>query len=98
MTEYVARRTSRARVFPVAESGQAVVLDKPTLLHVLPSELRDALQQSDHVFVEASRLQDGTLFLHVWGNGPRDRNGFRWACSYELRGGRLRCGDDRKSP
>jgi hypothetical protein len=98
MTEYVARRTSRARVFPVAESGQAVVLDKPTLLHVLPSELRDALQQTDHVFVEASRLQDGTLFLHVWGNGPRDRNGFRWACSYELRGGRLRCGDDRKSP
>jgi len=98
MTEYVAKKTSRALVFPVDDFAEASVLDKPTLLRVLPAESRDTLEQSDHVFVEASRLEDGILFLHVWGYGPRDRNGFRWSCSYELRGGRVTCPGNRNSP
>ncbi|HMK22218.1 MAG TPA: hypothetical protein VK466_07770 [Terriglobales bacterium] len=91
MTEYVAKKTSRARVFPVAEFGEAVVLDKTTLFHALPAESRDRLEESDHVFVEASHLEGGILFLHVWGNGPHDREGFRWACAYALREGTLHC-------
>ena len=98
MTEYVGKKTSRARVFPVDESGEAFVLDKPSLLRVLPAESRDTLEKSDHVFVEASRVEDGTLSLHVWGYGTHDRNRFRWVCAYELRPGRVTCSESRNSP
>ena len=97
MTEYVAKRTSRARVFPVADFAETFVLDKPSLLRVLPAESRDTLEASDHVFVEASHLEDGTLFLNVWGYGRADRKGFRWVCAYDLRPGRVTCKESRDS-
>jgi hypothetical protein len=98
ITEYVTKKTSRAFVFPVSETGEAVVFDKPTLLRILPAETRITMEESDHVFVEASRIEGGTLFLRVWGYGPRDRKGFRWSCSYELRGGRITCPDNQNLP
>lgn len=97
MTEYVAKKTSRARVFAVADFAEAFVLDKASLLRVLPADSRDTLESSDHVFVEASRLEDGTLFLYVWGYGVRDRKGFRWVCAYDLRPGRVTCEESRNS-
>jgi hypothetical protein len=91
VTQYVSRRTSRALVFPVAGSAEPVLLDQPTLIRLVPIELRPTLQENDHVFVEASRLDGSTLYLDVWGYGQHDANGFRWRCEYALQEGTASC-------
>ena len=95
VTEYMNRRTSRALVFSVTGPEYAVVLDKPTLLHLLPVELRPPLRENDHVFVEASRLEGETLHVRVWGYGQHDAHGFRWRCEYALRTGAVSCSEER---
>jgi hypothetical protein len=84
VTQYLSKRTSRALIFSAASSEDPVVLDVPTLIRFIRVELRAALRENDHVFVEASRLENKTLHLTVWGYGKHDANGFRWRCEYAL--------------
>jgi len=92
VTQY-SRKTSQALVFSADGSQDPVLLDKPTLTHMLPAELRPALRENDHVFVEASRVEEETLYLTVWGYGQHDANGFHWRCQYALREGVVSCGE-----
>ena len=94
ITEYVGKKTSRALVFSAADAIDPVVLDKRTLLRLIPVDLRDTLRENDHVFVEASRVAEQTLHLRVWGFGQHDRSGFRWHCEYAFRKGTVSCRDD----
>jgi hypothetical protein len=94
VTEYVARKTSRAWVFPIAAHDEAVMFDKSTLIRMVPAELRDTLRENDHVFVEASSVQEKALHLRVWGYGLHDACGFRWSCAYDMREGTLSCSND----
>jgi hypothetical protein len=95
ITEYVGKRTSRALVFPLAHLDDAVVLDEPALVHLVPSDLQPTLRENDHVFVEASRIEEGKLYLGVWGYGSHDTEGFRWHCEYALDNGKIVCTEDR---
>ena len=94
VTQYLSRRTSRALVFSAAGSSEPVMLDQPELIRLVPPELRDTLRENDHVFVEASRIEQDLLYLRVWGYGRRDPNGFRWRCEYTLREGTVSCTED----
>jgi hypothetical protein len=67
------------------------MFDKLTLTRLVPVELRPALRGNDHVFVEASRVEENTLHLRVWGYGQHDANGFRWRCEYALHEGAVAC-------
>jgi hypothetical protein len=95
VTQYVTRKTSRALVFSPASGEGPAILDKPTLMRLVPSQLRVALEQNDHVFVEAPRVQEETLYLRVWGYGQHDATGFRWRCEYGLREGGVSCVEER---
>jgi len=97
VTQYVGKRTSRAAVFSVAHPEDPVLLDKPMLIRLVPVELRATLRENDHVFVEASRLEQDTLYLRVWGYGQHDVNGFHWLCEYALREGTVSCGEEPRS-
>lgn len=91
VTQYLSKKTSRVLVFPVDVSQEPVVLDQPGVTQMLPVELRDTLRQNDHVFLEASRLDNAVLYLAIWGYGQHDRSGFRWTCQYALHEGTLAC-------
>jgi hypothetical protein len=95
VTQYVAKRTSRALVFSVTAAEDPVMLDKITLTRLIPAELRPSLRENDHVFVEGARVEHGTLYLAVWGYGQHDANGFRWRCEYSLRQGTASCIEER---
>ena len=95
VTQYLSKKTSRALVFPVASSQDAIMLDQPTLVQLIPPERREFLRDNDHVFVEAWRLEGDTLFLSVWGYGQHDPKGFSWRCNYALQEGTLSCTDGR---
>lgn len=97
VTQYLAKKTSRALVFSTARPDDPVMLDKPTLIRLVPVELRPALRENDHVFIEAWRVEEGRLHLRVWGYGQHDANGFRWRCEYALRGGTVSCNEERSS-
>lgn len=71
------------------------MLDKATLIQLVPAELRPALRENDHVFVEGSRVEQDILHLTVWGYGQRDANGFRYRCEYSLREGSISCLEER---
>jgi hypothetical protein len=91
VTEYVGKRTSRAWVFLAADLDDPVMLDKPTLTRLVPVELRSTLRGNNHVFVEASQVEEDTLHLRVWGYGQHDASGFRWRCEYALVEGAISC-------
>jgi hypothetical protein len=91
VTQYMGRRTSRALVFSAARAGDLVTLDQPVLIGLVPADLRPTLRENDHIFIEASRLEQETLQLKVWGYGQHDPNGFRWNCAYALREGTASC-------
>lgn len=91
VTQYVSKKTSRALIFPLSSEEAPTVLDAPTLGRAIPWERRTFLQQNDHVFVEASRLENDTLQLRVRGYGQHDPQGFRWHCEYKLWNGELSC-------
>ena len=97
VTEYVGKKTSRALVFPLAHLDDPLLLDEPRLAHLVPSDLQPTLRENDHVFLEASRIQTGKLYLRVWGYGSHDAKGFRWQCEYALEGGKTVCTEDRVS-
>jgi len=71
-----------------------VVLDKPTLIRLVPYEMRPALEENNHVFIEASRLEDDVLFVRVWGYGRHDPNGFRWRCQYATWNSATTCAEE----
>jgi hypothetical protein len=91
VTEYVAKKTSRAWVFSATDQRDPILLDKSTLVRLVPHELRATLEENDHVFVEASRTENETVHLRVWGYGSHDAQGFRWTCAYTMREGTLSC-------
>jgi hypothetical protein len=91
ITQYLNQKTSRALVFSAAGPEESVMLDKPTLIRLIPAELRATLRENDHVFVEGSRVEEDTLHVTVWGYGQHDTNGFRWRCQYSLREGGISC-------
>jgi hypothetical protein len=95
VTEYVGKRTSRALVFPLAHLDDPVVLDEPGLVYLVTPDLRPKLRENDHVFLEASRIEGGKVYLRVWGYGAHDPNGFRLRCEYALEDGKTVCKDDR---
>lgn len=95
IAEYVRKRTSRALVFPMVHLDDPVVLDEPGLVRLVPSDLRATLRENDHVFVEASRVEKGKLYLSVWGYGAHDTKGFRWHCEYASEDGKILCTEDR---
>jgi hypothetical protein len=97
VTEYMAKNTSRALIFSAKAPEYSVTLDKSTLIRVVPPELRAALEGNDHVFIEASRLEDEILYLRVWGYGQHDANGFRWGCEYAMRNSVVSCTETRSS-
>lgn len=84
VTQYLSKKSSRALVFPVRIDEDPIVLDVSTIARLAPAELRDALKNNDHAFVEASRFENGVLFVRVWGYGPRDPKGFRWNCRADM--------------
>jgi hypothetical protein len=91
VTQYLSKKTSRALIFATTSTQEPVVLDVPTLIQMVPVELRPALRENDHAFVEASRLEGEIFYFQVWGYGQRDRNGFHWDCEYGLGAGNLNC-------
>ena len=97
VTQYVGRRTSRALVFSATVAEDPVMLDKTTLIQLVPAELRPALRENDHLFIEGSRVEQDSLHLTVWGYGQHDPNGFRYRCEYALREGTLACVEERVS-
>lgn len=97
ITQYVSKRTSRALVFSAVAAEDPVMLDKTTLLRLVPAQLRPALRENDHVFIEGSRVEQDILHLTVWGYGQHDANGFRYRCEYALREGTISCIEDRGS-
>jgi hypothetical protein len=97
VTQYVGKRSSRALVFSALAAVDPVMIDKAALIQLLPTELRPALRENDHVFVEGSRVEEETLHLSVWGYGQHDPNGFRYHCEYALREGTISCNQERGS-
>lgn len=97
VTQYVSKRTSRALVFSASSAQDPILLDKATLIRLIPVELRPALRDNDHVFVEGSRVEEDTLHLTVWGYGTHDASGFRYRCEYALREGLISCIEERGS-
>jgi len=91
VTEYLSKKTSRAMLFSTAHPDNAIVIDKPTLTQAVPPDLRPSLRDNDHVFIEASRVDNGVLQLSVWGYGQHDSDGFRWHCEYSLSERTLQC-------
>ncbi|HTT18026.1 MAG TPA: hypothetical protein VMG82_03710 [Candidatus Sulfotelmatobacter sp.] len=91
VTQYVSKKTSRALVFAATSSAEPVLLDGSGLIQMVSVELRPALRENDHVFVEASRLEEETFYFRVWGYGKHDLNGFRWNCRYSLAEGSVSC-------
>jgi hypothetical protein len=97
VTQYLSKKTSWALVFAATSTQEPVVIDVPTLIQMVPVELRPTLRENDHEFVEASRLEDETLYFQVWGYGQHDRNGFHWNCEYGLAAANLNCEAKNKS-
>jgi hypothetical protein len=97
VTQYVAKKTSRALLFSASGTEEPIMLDKSTLIRLVPADLRAALRENDHVFVEASRVEEEILYLRVWGYGKHDANGFRWRCEYVLRDGTVSCVEETNS-
>ena len=91
ITQYLGKKTSRALVFAAASWADAVLLDAPGLIQMIGVEMRPALRENDHVFVEASRLEDEMFYFRVWGYGKHDPGGFRWNCRYSLSDGTTSC-------
>lgn len=79
---YMSKKSSHTVLFSAPNPADAVVLDTPTLIRLLPPRLRDTLRDNDHVFGEGSRVEGATLILGVWGYGLHDANAFRWKCAY----------------
>lgn len=98
VTEYLNKKTSRVMLFTASNLTNAVVIDKPTLIQAVPPDLRASLRENGHVFLEASRVENGMLRLRVWGYGQHDSNGFRWHCEYSLLEGTLRCAQQDQKP
>jgi hypothetical protein len=97
VTQYVGKRTSRTLVFSAVNAQEPVMLDKTALIQLVATELRPALRENDHVFVEGSRVEQDSLHLSVWGYGPHDPNGFRLRCEYSLWEGAISCIEDHGS-
>jgi hypothetical protein len=91
VTQYLSKKTSRALIFATTSTQDPVVLDVPTLIQMVPVELRPALRENDHAFVEASRLEGEIFYFQVWGYGQHERNGFHWNCEYNLGATNLNC-------
>ena len=91
LTEYMSKHTSRAIIFAADGSREPIVVDQPTLVTMVPINLRPQLRENDHVFVEASEVDGQRLTLRVWGYGKHDANGFRWHCEYALIEGTISC-------
>lgn len=91
VTQYLGKKSSRALAFSVARPEDTVVLAQPMLARLAPWQLRPALRENDHVFIEAWLLEAGSFRVHVWGYGRHDPGGFRWTCDYDLREGALSC-------
>jgi hypothetical protein len=94
VTEYVAKKSSRVLLFSVPSSEDPVMLDRTAVIALVPPQFRTILRENDHVFVEGIGVQQGILALTVWGNGQRDRRGFRWRCNYDLRERSLACAEE----
>jgi len=90
VTQYSGKKSARALLVS-AKSDESVMLDAPTLAAMAPADLRAALHDNDHVFVEASHLDAGTFYIHVWGYGHHDPSGFSRECTYALIGGAVSC-------
>lgn len=97
VTEYVGKKTSRAWIFPVNRQDDAILLDQPSLTHLVPVEFREALRQNHHVFVEATKVEQGTVHFRIWGYGQHDPSGFRLHCEYGLREPKITCSQDHLS-
>ena len=65
------------------------MFNKPSLIQMIPAELRATLRENDHIFIEALRVEVETVHLRIWGYGPHDNKGFRWSCTYEMREARM---------
>lgn len=97
VTQYLSKKTSRTVIFATTSPQEPVVLDVPSLIQMVAVELRPALRENDHAFVEASRLEGEIFYFQVWGYGQHDRNGFHWNCEYNLGAGNLNCEAKNKS-
>jgi hypothetical protein len=93
VTQYVSKKSSRILIFSVTNEEETFVLDQPTVVRMVPIEFRDALRENDHVFIEATSVEERRLRLRVWGYGKRDVNGFRWRCEYRLGESGVACSD-----
>ncbi len=91
VTQYVGKKTSRTLVFAARDPDKAALLDAPTLIQLVPTELRSSLRGNDHIFIEGSDVDGDTLHLTVWGYGAQDPNGFRWNCQYAMSDARVQC-------
>lgn len=91
ITQYVGKKTSRALMFAAGSSIEPVLIDATGLTRMVDVEMRSTLRENDHVFVEASRVEEGSFYFRAWGYGKHDPNGFRWNCEYRIEDGSVRC-------
>jgi hypothetical protein len=91
VTQYVGKKTSRALVFAATSLNEPVLIDASGLIQMVDVGMRATLRENDHVFVEASRLEEDTFYFRVWGYGNHDPSGFRWNCRYSLSEGGVSC-------
>lgn len=91
ITQYLGKKTSRALVFATKSTQDPFMLDKLTMIQLVPVEMRETLRGNDHVFVEASRLENEIFYFRVWGYGQHDPSGFGWKCQYTLLEGKVNC-------
>ena len=78
----------------IAITGDSVMIDRTALIGLLPAQSRAILRENDHVFIEGVGVDQGVLALTVWGNGQRDKRGFRWHCKYDVRGQAMACTEE----
>jgi len=97
VTEYMGKRTSRVLVLDVVRPEDSIVMDVPTLLRLVPAPFKETLRQNDHLFVEASQLEGGSLHFRVWGYGHHDVDGFAWRCKHTLGDGAVSCENDSRA-
>ena len=83
-TDYASRRAARALVFSVEPNSDSFIVDRVALADRIPVQLGSHLRFNDHVFVEAIRMEGGTLVLRAWGYGTQDPSGFHLACRLDL--------------
>jgi hypothetical protein len=98
VNDYYTTKGARVLVFATDETIPAVVIDRNRLVKLLDPITSRHLLGNDHVFIAASKLEDDTLALRLWGYGAHDAKGFSLSCDYSLERNTASCGESSGTP